>query len=114
MDINRILDRINILVEDIRNGGGTTLLTEVQAAVTELQQAEVIITNTYNNTLSKLNRIKGATNYSRTFSYYSTTDNVTSIVHTGTTALGSETVTETIDYLDEAGGDFRVNTIIYS
>jgi ribosomal protein S3AE len=121
LEIAPILDRINKLVEKIEAAGGNTLLTAVNNSVTELQQIEALLTplavnviDIENNVLSKLNRIKGTAAYSRTFGYYLTTDNVTSIVHTGTTALGVETVTETITYVNAGIGDFRVNTIIYS
>ena len=66
------------------------------------------------NAVSKIQRIKGATNYSRAITYYGTTENPTIIVHTGTTDLGSETVTETITYVDAVGGDFRASGIVYS
>lgn len=76
--------------------------------------ANTILTSIDNNNQSKIERIKGASNYSRTFAYYSTSDNPTSITHTGTTALGAETVIETITYISAGTGDFRISNIIYS
>lgn len=62
----------------------------------------------YNNSVSKMNRIKGADDYTRTFTYTGGGD-VDTITHTGTTLLGSETILETFNY---SGGN--VSSIVYS
>jgi hypothetical protein len=111
LEISPILDRINKLVEALKTGQDGTTPTAVTTLLNTISQN---ILDIENNTIHKLERIKGATAYSRTFAYSGSTDNVTSIIHTGTTALGVETVTETITYVNAGIGDFRVNTIIYS
>ena len=77
-----------------------------------------VVTNTLataNNVESKINRIKGAANYSRALTYDGTgTQNVTVIVHTGTTALGAETITETFTYVDPTINGSNITNIVYS
>jgi len=89
----------------------TTLLNVVSNLVT-------IAANTLataNNVQSKINRIKGASNYSRALTYNGTgTQNVTVIVHTGTTALGAETITETFTYVDPTINGSNITNIVYS
>lgn len=64
---------------------------------------------------SKINRIEGAANYTRAFTYNGTgTQNVVTIVHTGTTVLGAETITETISYVDPTINGSNVTGIVYS
>jgi len=63
---------------------------------------------------SKLSRIQGSSNYSRVISYYVGTTNVTVIVHTGTTALGVETITETFTYVNPAVNGSNIINIQYS
>jgi hypothetical protein len=63
---------------------------------------------------SKINRIQGSSNYSRTISYSVGTSNVTVIVHTGTTALGVETITETFTYVNPAVNGSNITSIQYS
>lgn len=63
---------------------------------------------------SKMNRIQGSSNYSRAISYSPGTSNVISIVHTGTTALGVETITETFTYVNPAVNGSNVTSITYS
>jgi len=81
---------------------------------TNLGYLPTIADNTGDLLNQKMTLIKGSPDYSRSFTYYSTTDNVTVIVHTGTTVSGVKTVTETISYVNAAGGDFRVSNITYS
>ncbi len=63
---------------------------------------------------SKLNRIQGSSNYSRTISYHPGTNNVITIVHTGLTPLGVETLTETFTYVNPAVNGSNVTNIQYS
>jgi len=63
---------------------------------------------------SKMSRIQGSSNYSRTISYSVGTSNVTVIVHTGTTALGVETITETFTYVNPAVNGSNITSIQYS
>jgi hypothetical protein len=62
---------------------------------------ETTLTNIYNNVFSKIERIKGSANYNRAITYVSagTGDfRINNILHTGTTLLGAETLTETFTY----------------
>ena len=62
---------------------------------------ETTLTNIYNNVFSKIERIKGSANYNRAITYVSpgTGDfRIDNILHTGTTLLGAETLTETFTY----------------
>lgn len=68
---------------------------------------------------AKIERIQGAANYTRTFAYAAAFgapggENITSIVHTGTTAFGAETVTETISYVNALVDGQQITTIVYS
>jgi hypothetical protein len=78
-----------------------------------------IIANTLsgilNNSTSKINRIKGATLYSRVLTYHPTaTQNVLTITHSGTTPLGAETIVETFGYANAAINGSNVTSIQYS
>jgi hypothetical protein len=75
---------------------------------------EATLTDVKENTTSKINRLKGAADYTRVFTYYVATNNVATIVHTGTTDLGSETLTETFTYQDNSIDGSNVVSIIYS
>ena len=76
---------------------------------------EVTLLKVYQNSKSKINRIKGAGNYNRVFTYHSIgTNNVTSITHTGTTASGNETIIETFTYVNPAINGSNVIQILYS
>lgn len=55
------------------------------------------LTTILENVTSKMNRIQGSDNYNRALTYDGS-GNVTQIVHTGTTLLGPETITETFTY----------------
>lgn len=97
------------------------LLTSIDGDTSNLDVAlstratETTLTTVKNNVESKMDRIRGSANYTRTFSYVSSGtsgSNITSIVHTGTTALGLvETITETFTYY---GSTTNINTITYS
>lgn len=96
------------------------LLATIDADTSNLDVAlstratETTLTTVKDNVQSKMDRIRGAANYTRTFTYVSSGtsgSNITSIVHTGTTALGSETITETFTYF---GSTTNINTITYS
>lgn len=63
---------------------------------------------------SKMNRIQGASDYSRIISYFPGTNNVSTIVHTGSTALGVETITETFTYVNPNVDGSNVTSIKYS
>lgn len=72
------------------------------------------LTSIYNNSLSKINRIKGAADYTRAFTYLGSTNNVGTITHTGTTALGAETIVETFSYVNPTVDGSNVTGIVYS
>jgi hypothetical protein len=64
---------------------------------------------------SKISRIKGTADYTRTFTYHVTaTQNVISILHTGTTYFGVETITETINYENPSINGSNITSIVYS
>jgi hypothetical protein len=66
---------------------------------------------------SKIDRIKGSANYNRVLTYNNPAvigSNVTNIVHTGTTAIGNETVTESFTYVSVATIGSNVTDITYS
>ena len=62
-----------------------------------------------NNSISKIDRISGAANYSRALTYNANND-VTTITHTGTTELGVETILESLTY-DVNGNVTNINYI---
>ena len=67
------------------------------------------------NVTSKIDRIKGAANYNRAFTYDPVgTENIITIVHTGTTAIGAETITETFTYVDPTTNGSNITNIQYS
>jgi hypothetical protein len=82
-------------------------LTAVEAKLTSL---EWLLTED----ASKMARIAGSANYTRTIAYYLTTSNVTSVIHTGTTSNGVETITETIAYADPSLANANPISVIYS
>lgn len=75
---------------------------------------QTTLANVENNVTSKIDRIRGAANYSRVFTYYGVTNNVATIVHTGTTNIGPETLTETFTYVNNSIDGSNVVSIIYS
>lgn len=76
---------------------------------------ETTLTSILNNVTSKIERIKGSADYTRTITYNGTgTLNATIIVHTGTTLIGAETITETISYVDATINGSNVTAITYS
>lgn len=109
---NTLLETNNTLLTTNNNRLGT-IETDIELTNTRLTTNNNSLTTIINNVTSKLERIKGTANYSRTYTYVDVTENIASIVHTGTTLLGVETVTETITYID-APTDFRISTITYS
>ena len=76
---------------------------------------EATLLKVYQNSKSKINRIKGSGNYNRAFTYHSIgTNNVISIVHTGTTATGiTETITEIFSYVNASINGSNVTNIQY-
>jgi hypothetical protein len=63
---------------------------------------------------SKLGRIKNALDYKKEFTYSGITQNITVIVHTGSTPKGIEVVTQTISYENPAVEGSRITSIILS
>lgn len=64
---------------------------------------------------SKISRIKGAADYTRTFTYHPTaTQNVISILHQGTTFFDVEEIIETINYENPSINGSNITTIVYS
>jgi len=101
---------------DINNIYGTISLPTGAATEATLSTlaTEATLTDVKENTTSKINRLKGAADYTRVFTYYLATNNVATIVHTGTTDLGSETLTETFTYQSNFVDGSNVVSIIYS
>jgi len=80
---------------------------------------EATLLNILAQVTSKIDRIKGASNYSRALTYAAAFGapggaNVTIIVHTGTTVVGAETVTETMTYVNPLIDGQQITTIVYS
>lgn len=76
---------------------------------------EATLLNVYKNSISKIDRIKGTGNYNRAFTYHSIgTNNVISIVHTGTTAIGTEVITELFSYANASINGSNVTNIQYT
>ena len=75
---------------------------------------EITLFKIYQNTLSKIDRITGTSNYKREFAYNSSGNNVISIKHSGTTFLGNELITETFTYVNPAISGSNVIQILYS
>lgn len=64
---------------------------------------------------SKMTRIQASSDYNRALTYDPVgTDNVISILHTGTTPKGAESVTETFTYVNSAINGSNVTNIAYS
>lgn len=80
-----------------------------------LTGTETTLESILNNVTSKIERIKGSADYTRALTYHGTgTENVITILHTGTTLIGAETLTETITYVDPAVNGSLVTGITYS
>ena len=75
---------------------------------------EATLVNIEDNVTSKIDRIRGAADYTRVFTYYGVTNNVATIVHTGTTNIAPETLTETFTYQNNLIDGSNVVSIIYS
>jgi hypothetical protein len=75
---------------------------------------EITLFKIYQNSISKIDRIKGTGNYKREFAYDSIGNNVITIKHTGTTALGNEQITETFTYVNQTINGSNVLQILYS
>jgi hypothetical protein len=50
----------------------------------------------------KLSRIEKTNNYRKDIAYYGSTSNVKTIIHSGNTSKGFETITQTFEYADSA------------
>lgn len=76
---------------------------------------EATLESVLDNVTSKIDRIRGSANYNRAFTYDPVgTENITVIVHTGTTALGAETITETFTYVDPTVNGSNITNIAYT
>lgn len=87
-----------------------TVESQLASATLKLSALEMLLTED----ASKMSRIAGSADYSRIISYYLTTSNVISVVHTGTTSNGVETITETIAYADPSVANANPISVIYS
>ncbi len=64
---------------------------------------------------SKMARIQASSDYNRALTYDPVgTDNVISILHSGTTPNGTETITEVFTYINSAINGSNVTNIAYS
>lgn len=95
-------------------GGGCPCPSSAQEATLSTRATETTLTTVKNNVQSKMDRIRGAANYTRTFTYYTTTVNVQTLTHTGTTALGVETIVETFTYVNATIDGSNITSIVYS
>lgn len=92
------------------NQNTNNLITPLFSDLGTAPSSTVSLTNIENNVLSKKNRIKGAADYNMVIIYVGATTDVATITHTGTTALGLETITETYTY----DGSNRLTNVTYS
>ena len=67
------------------------------ATETTLLIVEAYVETIKKNSISKIGRIQGSSNYNRVLVYNANND-VTSVTHTGTTEYGAETIIETLTY----------------
>ena len=59
----------------------------------------------------KLDRISKTNDYRKDITYYGSTANAISIIHTGTTSKGFEKITQTFEYVDPAVSGSLVKSI---
>ena len=101
-----------------KHGTEISALNDIAQLLADIFSAtgtEITLENVYNNVFSKIDRIKGSANYNRALTYHGTgTLNVITIVHTGTTLIGAETITETLTYVNAAINGSNVTNIAYS
>ena len=78
---------------------GISGFSPVGGVATETTQLliEALVEIIKKNSVSKIGRIQGSSNYNRVLTYNGFND-VTSITHTGSTDFGLETVVETLSY----------------
>jgi hypothetical protein len=108
-------------IGDLKTQGAKGTNYTYQLAVLKLldlinnnQATEATLQAVLNQVTSKIDRIKGSADYSRQITYHPGTINATQIIHTGTTLIGSETITETITYVNPAVDGSNVTSVIYS
>ena len=103
---------MGVMALAVRNEGQVDLTSSDRdySAISTDRKGNLIVSS-----VGKMTRIMGAANYSRAFTYHGTgTDNIITIVHSGTTPHGVETITETISYVDPAVNGSNVTGIVYS
>jgi hypothetical protein len=99
---------------NIQDGGNSITVDAISLPLPTGAATETTLTNIKSNSISKINRIKGAANYNRVFVYYVGTSNVNTITHTGTTDFAGETIIETFTYVNNLVDGSDVTNIIYS
>lgn len=90
-----------------------TMLTRLLSIIGHVDGIEILLGTLNTNIASssgKLERIKGAANYTAVVTYIGATTDVNSVTHTGTTPLGVEVLVETFTY----DGLNRLTNIVYS
>ena len=81
--------------------------------IVDLNNRVTLIQRILEQDSSKMNRIQGSSNYSRIISYHFGTSNISQILHTGSTYLGVETITETFHYVDPSQDGSNLISITY-
>ena len=99
---------------NIQDGGNSITVDAISLPLPTGAATETTLPNIKSNSISKINRIKGAANYNRVFVYYVGTSNVNTITHTGTTDFAGETIIETFTYVNNLVDGSDVTNIIYS
>jgi len=84
-------------LQQIVNGLSNIVPAGGVASETTLLIVEAFIEIIKKNSISKIGRIQGSSNYNRVLVYNGNND-VTSVTHTGTTEYGAETIIETLTY----------------
>ena len=59
----------------------------------------------------KLDRIVKTNNYRKDITYYGSTTNIVTIIHTGNTSKGFEKITQTFEYVDPAVNGSLIKSI---
>ena len=115
MAIAQLAKRVGVTYSYIFPDEGKTNTDNLDVLLSS-RASETTLQSVVDNVTSKIERIKGAADYTRVFTYYVGTNNVNTITHTGTTLLGipTETITETFTYVNNLVDGSNVTSIIYS
>lgn len=113
--VNSELDEANINYDDVTSPSSTDIADLISTLMGYNAGAGGDLGSISQNVKSKIDRIKGASDYGTAITYNVTGNlNPVTIVHTGTTDVGVESITETITYDDPTVNGSRVDATQYS